>query len=121
MPLDSRGREIPDPTPVARPVHFDDADPLVNRIRQIIRSEVSRAAADSGAESFEDADDFDVGDDFEPSSPWELSADQEVFSAPPQAGPAGPVPPGPGAPAPAPVNGSGPVAGSQPASSGQPS
>lgn len=70
-PQDARGRELPDPTPMAPPVGFKKQKSLTEQIREQIRSEALRFAAESaGAETFEDADDFEVGD-FDPSSPYE--------------------------------------------------
>lgn len=76
--FDERGRELPDPTPVAMPVGFQIEPSISELIKRYVRDEVSRAAAQDGEETFEEADDFDVGDDFDPNSPWELSADQEA-------------------------------------------
>lgn len=61
--LDDLGREIPDPKPMAVKVmrHESDRD----RIRRMIREEMSIAAEAGGMESFEEADDFDIED------PWD--------------------------------------------------
>lgn len=70
--LNERGWELPDPTPVARPVGWKEPESLQSMIARLVRSEVSRAASAAGAESFDEADDFDVGDDVELRSPYEL-------------------------------------------------
>lgn len=75
--IDEHGREILDSTPIAINVgrrklnKFDD-------VRNFIRNELSNAARDSGAESWEEANDFDIPDDPLMASPWEYSADQEA-------------------------------------------
>lgn len=79
MPLDSRGYEVLDDTPVSRPVRFSPPPTLQEQIKRFVRVELSRQAEEQGEETFEDADDFDVGDDYDPKSPWELSADQEAY------------------------------------------
>lgn len=75
--LDAEGREIPDQTPIVirvknrRISQWDD-------VRAFIRNELSNAASNSGAETFEEANDFYMEDDPSPPSPWEYSADQEA-------------------------------------------
>lgn len=71
--LNERGHEVPDPTPMAIPLGMRVAETLADQIKRMVRSELSRQAADQGAETFEEADDFDVGDEDELSSPYELS------------------------------------------------
>lgn len=71
--LNEHGHEVPDPRPVARPLHVDVPETLAEMIQRMVRSQVSRQAEAVGFETFEDADDFDVGDDEELSSPYELS------------------------------------------------
>jgi len=70
--FDSDGREIPDPTPAAIPFQFSRPLSLQEEIKRFVRIEASRAAADAGAESFEEADDFEVDEDPDPLSPYEL-------------------------------------------------
>lgn len=41
------------------------SDPILDRLRLIIRKSVSRQAAEAGFEDFDQANDFDVHDDFE--------------------------------------------------------
>lgn len=77
--LDKAGREILDSTPMQPPVGYQRTKSLAEQIRDMVRSEALRQAAEAaGAESFEEADDFDVGDDFDPTSPYE-----EVFDPTP--------------------------------------
>lgn len=74
-PLDSKGHEIPDDSPVAIPVRFNRIPNMMDQMRTLIRAEVSRAAEAEGYETFEEADDFDIGDDYEPNSRYELDED----------------------------------------------
>jgi len=79
--LDKHGHEIPDPTPMAPPVGFMERPSMVDIIRNMVRSEALRQAAEqSGSETFEDADDFEVGDDYDPSSPYEDQFDPVPIS-----------------------------------------
>lgn len=80
--LDKDGRFYPDPTPVAPPVGFTDDIDMFERVRQMVRREMSVAAQGEGFETFEEADDFDVGDDVEPFSPYELILEQAAPDAP---------------------------------------
>lgn len=77
--LNSKGQEIPDPTPVAVPIGFGIPESLESKIRRMVRSEsLSMAAERAGHETFEEADDFDVDDEDDMSSPWEMDFDQEM-------------------------------------------
>lgn len=67
-----------DDTPVAIPLKFKAVETSTERMRRIIREEMSRAAEDAGHETFEEADDFDVGDDYDPTSPYEMTFEQEL-------------------------------------------
>lgn len=82
-PLEQRrpGREYPDPRQLQTPAKFAKAPSMDEKLRQMVRQELSRHAGDVGAETFEEADDFDVGDDdeFDPFSPYE-----EVFDPYPE-------------------------------------
>lgn len=75
-PLTADGQFIPDPTPVAPPIGYQPEQNMFDRMRDLVRRELSAAAADRGHESFEEADDFDVGDDYEPFSEYELIVEQ---------------------------------------------
>lgn len=62
MKYDKDGKELPDSRPVEVPLHFRRPPSLHDDMKRFIRSELSRQAEESGAESFEDANDFDVLD-----------------------------------------------------------
>lgn len=72
MKYDEKGRELPDPTPIAMPVGYHKPEPLIEQIRRLVKNELSRKAEADGFESFEEADDFDTGEDAELRSPYEL-------------------------------------------------
>lgn len=63
MKFDDQGREIPDPTPVEVPFAARRPESLQDMIRRLVRTDVSKAAEQVGAETFEEANDFEVGDD----------------------------------------------------------
>jgi len=75
--LTTDGREKPDPRPLAPPVGYIKQPSMWEQVREMVRRELSDAAVEVGAESFEEADDFEVGD-FDPRSPYE-----EVFDPTP--------------------------------------
>lgn len=64
--------EDPDPTPFAPTVGVRPKQSLEERMRQMIRDEMSYAAQQQGLETFEEADDFDVDDEHDPSSMYEI-------------------------------------------------
>lgn len=68
--IDKQGREVLDPVPMAPPVDLKAPSEL-DRVRRLIREELSRKAEEHGEETFEEADDFEVGDDYDPTSPYE--------------------------------------------------
>lgn len=74
--MDEKGREVPDPQPVAIPAGFKRPETLAEQVRRLVRSEkLAQDAADQGFETFEESEDFEIDDDmFDPSSPYE-----EVF------------------------------------------
>lgn len=80
--------EDPDPTPFAPTVGVRPKQTLEERMRQMIRDEMSYAAEQQGMESFEEADDFDVDDDSNPFSEFEIPF-EPVFE------PRNPAPPRP--------------------------
>lgn len=69
-----------DPTPMAPPVGYTRHVPLHLQIREMVRSEALRQAAESAdMETFEEADDFDIPDDpVEPGSPYENDFDPTI-------------------------------------------
>lgn len=82
MPHDEKGREIPDPKPLEMPFGLNKPESIEDMIRRFVRQEASRAAQNSGMESFEEADDFEVDE-------------EEIDEAPtrymiPEVGPEGP-------------------------------
>lgn len=77
--VDANGRDvafIPDPTPVAPPIGYNPEPSMFERMREMIRREMSAAAASQGFESFEESDDFNVEEDEAPFSPYELILEQ---------------------------------------------
>ena len=97
---DDQGREVMDNTPVEVDAQVAAPLPLVERIRALVRGELSRQAVAEGFESAEEADDFDVpedGDDF--ASPYEEDFEPVPEGAPPAAPAAAPPAPPPEAPA----------------------
>lgn len=76
--LTADGREKASSTPVAPPIGYIKQPSMVENIRDMVRREMSIAAAEAGMETFEEADDFEVGDDYDPRSPYE-----ELFDPPP--------------------------------------
>lgn len=77
--FDERGREIPDPTPVAMPAGVGQPEPLHVTIKRMIRNEMSQFADSQGQETFEEANDFDVDDEDEMRSNYEFDEMAEDF------------------------------------------
>lgn len=61
--FDERGLEIPDSTPMEIPVGYRRPETLQDQIRRMVRVDLSAAAEQAGAESFDEANDFDIEDD----------------------------------------------------------
>lgn len=76
--LDENGHEVLDSTPVAATIKIAPRYNMFDRMRDMIRRELSEQAADKGLETWEEANDFDVGDDFDPSTPYEEQFDPET-------------------------------------------
>lgn len=74
----ARGAEILDTTPMELPLGYKPQESMDEKLRRIVREEVSDAASRHGLETFEEADDFVVedGDDFLPSQ-YQLTEMQE--------------------------------------------
>jgi len=70
--LNEKGHEVLDSTPIARTVGFERPPSMQELIQRYVRTELSRQAAQAGAETFEEADDFDVDDDIELKSRYEV-------------------------------------------------
>lgn len=70
---DEKGREIPDPTPVAIPAGFKKPETMAELVRSLTRSTaLELLAAEQDIDTFEEAEDFDIDDDsFDPNSPFE--------------------------------------------------
>lgn len=82
--LDKNGTEVLDDTPVEVPLGYRQPKSLGERVKELMRVEFERRAADikaRGYETFEEANDFAV-DDFDPKSPYELSVEQELEGDP---------------------------------------
>lgn len=100
--LNPDGTPILDPVPVAPPIGYKKQPSMVEIVRDMVRGEKLRQAAEEmGAESFEEADDFDIPDDpvqlrsewendFEPSVQELMEAGREALAkkGPPDSPPA---------------------------------
>ena len=64
--------EDPDPIPFAPTAGIRPKETLEERMRRMIRDEMSYAAEQQGMETFEEADDFDVDDEGDPESMYEI-------------------------------------------------
>lgn len=86
--LDKRGREIPDPLPMAPPIGYKRSPSLAEQIRAMVVSEKLRQEAlESGFETFEESDDFEIEDDpADPRTPYEAVFDPAPtpVAAPPE-------------------------------------
>lgn len=79
-PLTVDGQEIPDPTPMAPPLGFKKQPTMADHIREAIRGEHLRLAAEAaGQETFEEANDFDTGEDDELNTIYEIGESQPDF------------------------------------------
>lgn len=111
--VDIKRHETPDPTPVAAAIGYKREPSLAEKVRNMVRSEQLRLAAEAaGAETFEEADDFEVGDDYDPRSPYEIDFDPPVEPTQPvpESGGAGGSAPAEAAPAAAPAAPAAPAA-----------
>lgn len=90
---DDRGRELPDPVPMAPPVGYRQPPTLADMIRRMVQSEVlRRAAAVEEFDSFEEAEDFEIEDDpIDPKTPYEAVFDPPA-TPPPATSSSPPVP-----------------------------
>lgn len=71
------GAEMPNSTPMAPPIGYKKQPSMVDHIRNMVRSEHLRIAAEqAGNETFEEADDFDIPDDPVPPVGFEM---EEIF------------------------------------------
>lgn len=104
--LNVRGQEVPDPTVVEPPLGYIAQPDLMEQMRRMVRTEMSRIAELEQFESFEEADDFDIDDDpVDYTTPYEMYFDPEpAADQGPPAPPTHPARLDPNAP-PAPLNG----------------
>lgn len=77
--MDNKGRELPDPTPLAPPVGFMQTPDLKDIIRDMLRhDQMKRAADEAGVDSFDESEDFDIEDDpLDPQTEYEAEFDPE--------------------------------------------
>jgi len=61
--FDELGRERPNPQPLEIPLHLRREVSIDERMKQIIRTQMSIEAARSGTETFDEANDFETDDD----------------------------------------------------------
>lgn len=73
--LNEDGHEVGDPDPISLPAGFKIPETLAMQVQRLVRSHISRQAAEAGFETFEEAEDFEVGDDNDPSTPYETFFD----------------------------------------------
>lgn len=78
--FDSRGREIPDPTPVKAPFNFDRPLSITEQIKRMVRQELSARAADLDLETFEESEDFECDED----DPDDVLSQYEIFDMQPE-------------------------------------
>lgn len=85
MEFDERGREILNPEPVSVTV---DRKPLSmhERVRRMVRYELSQRARENGMETFDEANDFDTDEDSfdspEPETRYQQVVEEYVEAAP---------------------------------------
>lgn len=76
------GAEVPDPTPLEPPLGWFKQPSMVDHIRNMIRGEnLRRAAEEAGLETMDEADDFDVEDDPFPVGRAEVGDDLEPVNS----------------------------------------
>lgn len=95
--------EVPDPTPHSPTVNVPVPETIEEKMRRLIRDEMSYNAATMGQETFAEADDFDVDDDNDPFSAYEIPFEAEFEPPVPRASAPDPASPAPPAPAPMPA------------------
>lgn len=83
MPLNEKGWEVPDATPITRAVKFGRAPSTLDEVRRALGI-LTKEAEEHGFETPEEADDFNVGDDFDPTdvgTRWEVQGDERFEEA----------------------------------------
>lgn len=90
---DKYGREVPDSVPMEVPIGYTHPPTLSDMIRRMVHhTELQRAAAAEGFDTFEEGEDFDIPDDpLDPLTPYEAVFEAPVGAVPPEASSA-PVP-----------------------------
>lgn len=82
--MSKHGKEIEvpgdetDPRPVEVPTKLKRPETTDERIRRIIKEQISPHAVQQGLESFEESEDFDIEDDFESQMPLTKAEFQEM-------------------------------------------
>lgn len=118
MRLNEKGQEVHDGIPVEIPLGMRRPETLNEMVARLIRNQASRAAAEAGMETFEEANDFEIEEDSAElmATRYEEMADEEPIARVP-AGSAAPAPPPDTKPAPSEVKPSEPAATPPPAAS----
>jgi len=83
--LNHLGQEVPDPTPVAKPVRWNRPGSTLDQIRANLDQRMAllnREMEARGHETLEESQDFDIGEDMEPVSLHELRATAADMSPP---------------------------------------
>lgn len=80
--LDDNGKELLNPEQVEVPVEMTIPEPLQERIKRILQTELSAQAAAQDMETFDEANDFDIDEDPDPVSHYELTEMVEEEPAP---------------------------------------
>jgi hypothetical protein len=83
--LNSKGQEVPDPVPLFVELGLEPEDPIEERIRRIVGSQMFATAAEkAGLETIDDANDFDVGGEDEILTGYEaiVMADDHLIENP---------------------------------------
>ena len=75
----NKGREVPDPIPMAPALGYERRPTIRDQIRDMIQSEkLKEEVTNAGAETFDEANDFDVEDEYyDPTTPYEDNFDPE--------------------------------------------
>jgi len=77
LKFNDRGEEIMDKTPISKTLRVRPQSEY-QRIRALIKQELSQEARNQGFETEAEANDFAVGDDYDPTSPFEESFDPDT-------------------------------------------
>lgn len=80
MKFDQAGRELPDPRPLEVPAGYKKPESLTEKIRRMVRTDVSEWASQRGAETFEEANDFEIEEDDALEHPTHHELHEEVVN-----------------------------------------